>query len=605
MNDTIDQAIQSAFVDLVARTPELGPTPLPAHQPPALNTAHTDAYSVALGTSRTRSRSRRVALLGSAVVAAAGLAVFVLIESREASAPSPMSPSSVPATPGTIPFAPVEDENSTVPWDEVAIAPGTVGWFQLGDIPPALSARIGQAHHWSHAYTSQFFQCETWTETDSKIACSKLAGGNYISHNSYGADVEVGVQLGDGLEPAAVLWQLAQGSLWGYDTVTTPPEPVQVPIGTITGWSYRNDDDLAYLVWERAPGEIVWLKTQGFTDVEMSQLATVTEPAVLPAALPVLIPIGTSVTDLNGLERRLKLASFDGIRCVGISMFNQCTRVDQGPALVRSLDGSAPTVAAVAPIGTAASLVVTLGNGERVEVALTDARLGLETAIYSPPAGVTMLRASVNDSTGAPIQTLELAPSSDQPAQTTSAAPTTSILFQDGAAVPGISLSISSASTTNSEAFATTVDGVLTAAGVSAERRDDATRGISTGVQVEWAYFLETNEPRRIFLTVGPADELEPSYVDSAGVTRTQLSDAQTLYTWPGQPSANTLALVTNTTRTSSDPKASKRPTRLDQYRTSCRSSRHWLSTRPDDSMVAVSARGGTHATQAIGMPFE
>lgn len=356
---------------------------------------------------------RRLALIGSALVAAAGIAAFAVVQTRDTDpAASPTSQPAQADPPGTIVVPSVEDENSAVPFDGVAIAPGTVGWFELGDLPTDLAARVGNIQTYTNDYASVFFRCVTWTEAGRSITCTKLAGGNYVQLSSFGpaptvgASNGLGTQLGDGLDAAQVLWAVAQGSLWGYDSVTTPPTPTRVAIGPITGLSYRNGDS-AYLAWERSPGVIVWLAATGYTDTEMAQLAASVRPAAL-SSLPLLVDIGAKVRDLNGMERSIHLATVKGVRCAGITLFTECTRLDQGAALVRTLDGSAPVVGAVAIAGPKESLVVTLGNGEQRVVALADAGLGLQTALYTPATGETMVSARISDATGATLRTMDL-----------------------------------------------------------------------------------------------------------------------------------------------------------------------------------------------------
>jgi len=365
-----------------------------------------------IGRPRVRRDSRRFALVGSALVAAAGIAAFVLLQTHHVATPTP--PAGQPptgGTPATISVPSIDDEHSPVPFDGVAVAPGTIGWFHLGHTPAPLTARIGAEQRWSDAYTSIFFTCADWDRAKPMLTCTRLEGGNYISHTRYGSNLEIGTQLGDGVDAAKVLWAMAQGSLWGYDRQQSPPTPTVVRIGTIDGVSDRNGDT-AYLAWQRSPGVVVWLKATGFTDAEMAQLAAAVEPVQLPATLPLITSIGTPANDLHGVRRWIHLASVHGVRCVGITLYNQCTRADQGPVLVHTLDGSDPAVGAVMDTGRAATLVVTLRNGDRRRVPLVVADLGLQTALYTQPSGVTMVAAEIVDASGATISTIDLATSS-------------------------------------------------------------------------------------------------------------------------------------------------------------------------------------------------
>ena len=356
----------------------------------------------------------------------------MIVKTREVETTEPTLPAAhVPHTPAVIEVPAVEDEHSKVSWDRVAIAPGTVGWFEIGNLPSALAARVGTIQSWSSDYTSIFFRCVKWTESASTVTCTKLAGGNYVETSSFGpapavgASNGIGAQLGDGLQTAKVLWTMAQGSLWGYDEVTTPPTPTPVAIGSITGLSYRKGDS-AYLAWQYAPGVIVWLAATGYTNAEMAEMAASARPAALPS-LPLLIAVGANVTDSNGVSRSLKVTSVNGVRCAGITVYTQCTRIDQGPALVRTLDQAGPAaVGAVVPSGTTASLVVTLVGGQLRTVPLTPAGLGIDTALYTAATGETLASAQVVGAAGAVLQTISLAPDPNQPTVTTVAVTPTS-----------------------------------------------------------------------------------------------------------------------------------------------------------------------------------
>ena len=410
MTIDLDRAIRATLGDIIAVAPE------PDDQPTQL---------MRVGSATATATRRRYLAVAASVVVLAGVAGLIALRTNDRTpAGSTSDPTNAPgAVPAVITVPSVENENSPVPWDRVAIAPGTVGWFELGDLPAGLAARVGKIHTYSSDYSSVFFRCVTWTENDGSITCTKLAGGNYVQLSYFGpapatgASNGIGTQLGDGLDAAQVLWAVAQGSLWGYDSVTTPPEPTRVAIGSVTGLSYRNGDS-AYLAWERAPGVILWLAATGYTDSEMAQLAASARPATL-SSLPVLIDVGSSVTDSQGVSRSLKVTSVNGIRCAGITIDTQCTRIDQGPALVHTLDGSGPAVAAIVPSGTTASLVVTLADGQQRTVPLTGAGLDINTAIYAATDKETLSGAQIVNATGEVLQRITLAPNPGQPTTST------------------------------------------------------------------------------------------------------------------------------------------------------------------------------------------
>ena len=410
MTTDLDRAVRASLGDIIATAPE------PVDQPMQL---------VRVGDA-TPPRRPYLAIAASVVVVLAGVAGLIAVRADDRTpAGSPSNPDSQAASPAVIEVPSVENETSKVPWDQIAIAPGTVGWFEFGDLPADLAARVGKITSYSNDYSSVFFHCVTWTENDGTITCTKLAGGNYVQLSYFGpapatgASNGLGTQLGDGLDAAQVLWAVAQGSLWGYDTVTAPPKPTPVAIGSITGLSYRSGDS-AYLAWERAPGVILWLAATGYTDQDMAQLAASVRPVTV-TSLPLLIDVGSTATDSYGLPRSLKVASVDGIRCASITLYTECTRIDQGPALVRTLDGSGPAVAAIVPSGTTASLVVALADGQVRTVPLTATGLNINTAIYAAVAGETMSSAQIVNANGEVMQRITLAGDAGTPTPTTAA----------------------------------------------------------------------------------------------------------------------------------------------------------------------------------------
>ena len=112
-------------------------------------------HAISVQPARSDRHRPRVALVGSLVVAALGLSAFVIVKTREVETTEPTLPAAhVPHTPAVIEVPAVEDEHSKVSWDRVAIAPGTVGWFEIGNLPSALAARVGTIQSWSSAANS-------------------------------------------------------------------------------------------------------------------------------------------------------------------------------------------------------------------------------------------------------------------------------------------------------------------------------------------------------------------------------------------------------------------------------------------------------------------
>ncbi len=251
------------------------------------------------------------------------------------------------------------------PWDPIAIAPGTIGWFEAGDnLPDGLAARRELAG--GPGGLAGFFVCREWTlDSSGAPTCTELGGGNGVEQVTYGDQLGVGVELGN-IDARTQLWAQAQGSLWGYDEVMEPPEPTTVDIDGIEGYGYRSGDR-AYLAWEYQPGVVVWLNGQGLDDIQLADIAAEVHPVELPAELPLLLQLADLGTTEVGpgsssANSAFKLGYLDGQPCVGIELWEQCASLD-APAIFGAAvwgDGKADRYAAIAPVGTDATMRVNL-----------------------------------------------------------------------------------------------------------------------------------------------------------------------------------------------------------------------------------------------------
>jgi hypothetical protein len=274
------------------------------------------------------------------------------------------------------------------PWDPIPIASGTVGWFEAGDNLPGDLAALRDVAGADADGLAGFFTCRDWTlDGDGAPTCTGLGGGNGIEHVTYGDQLGVGVELGN-TDARTQLWAQAQGSLWGYDQVTEPPEPTIIDVGDIEGYSYR-DGDQAYLAWEYQPGVVVWLDSNGLDDNQLADIAVGVRPVELPTELPLPLqlddpePISVGGGS-NSLNAALKVGYLDGQLCAGIELWEQCV-IPDAPAIVGVAvwgDGKADRFAAIVPTGTDATLRVNLYDQGWQTIPLETTGFGFDAATW-------------------------------------------------------------------------------------------------------------------------------------------------------------------------------------------------------------------------------
>ena len=354
-----------------------------------------------------------VAVVGAGVVATLALRPGSESVSHDAAAPSSALPVQASATTSTtsvsggdadtIPLAYSDDDSLPSPWDAIRVAPGTIGWYDINvdALAPEIQSVLGQRDAWSADYISRFYRCVAWAESDDGApTCTKLATGGreFVSYGGQG-DIELGdggVGIGTNLvasDPKELLWSLGAGSLWGYDTVTEPPEPTEVAIGQRTGYQYRNGD-AAYLLWEQEPGVFVWLKGQGLDDTTLVALAESVVPVPVPGQLPLQLSLEDEAgspeprDDFVEITERLVLGWVDGRPCVTFGASDGCTPVGDEPLLI--VDefpvGDPLVVAAIGPRESGLTLEVDVFDvGTRSDVQFVDA-FGWSAAVYRPGA---------------------------------------------------------------------------------------------------------------------------------------------------------------------------------------------------------------------------
>jgi hypothetical protein len=349
-----------------------------------------DAELVRVGGSQ--SSPRRTALV---VVAAAGLlfgGCLALLTDQHSNSRIPavgtLLESPVVPTAASFPSSTAIPADDPTTWDPIRVAAGTVGWYEFGDVPAALAARLTDLRSWTNDYTARFYRCSVYSVDTTGPICTGLIGGNLVAPTTFAGTGELGTHLGD-VTTADLAWNLANGSLWGYEDPASPRLPTPVAVGDHAGLMYSNAGT-AYLAWEEARGVHLWIRATGWTADEMVALALTVRPATLPDHLPMALlvdsPSGSGmpssdellVGSHHGMPPCAEFDASDG--CVSLPPISEVAMV-----VGTSGAGGPPTaVAAVSPIGSGDRLRIELDGYGPITVAPIVSPLGFQYSIFRP-----------------------------------------------------------------------------------------------------------------------------------------------------------------------------------------------------------------------------
>lgn len=344
-----------------------------------------DVPEVAVAGGRALPRPRPVLLAVTAAGLLVGIGISVGLGQRSSGpgdaprAPVPVATASLP--PGAIAVPQAFTDPAPAVWDDVPMAAGVVGWYDVGDAVPG---RVADEFA-DPRYLARFLRCARWTgdgRTDPPT-CDAVQGGVLSGGVNYRPSTarELGVMssIGTDVDVKAAAWAQADGSVWGYETFTTPPDPNPFSVGGVSVFGYRNGDH-AQLTWQPAPGNIVSLDGRGFTDEELlalvSQLRPVTLPSVLPLTFQVRAPAKRPALVVGWLRGR---------RCATFDPDHSCVPFGEGDAIVQggAFFGQVPAVAAlVAPASTARFDVEVAGGDHRTPVGDQPSVFGHEVIVH-------------------------------------------------------------------------------------------------------------------------------------------------------------------------------------------------------------------------------
>ena len=121
--------------------------------------------------------------------------------------PEPGDTTSVLPLVEPIPVTRDQVDQPPAPWDDITVAPGTVGWYDLDTavVPNDLAARLGEPMVWDTSYMMNFYRCPNWqagtgsvvdgTLDATGITCDGLEGG-YREVVEFGDTLGVGTGIG-------------------------------------------------------------------------------------------------------------------------------------------------------------------------------------------------------------------------------------------------------------------------------------------------------------------------------------------------------------------------------------------------------------------------
>ena len=363
MTDTLEHRVQRYAVTLERATI--------AHDLRVTDIEHDlrDVPEVALHGGRAIAKPRPVLVAVAAAGLLLGIGISLALGHR-----SPSSPADAPGDPSPAPIASLPPGAIAVPhastdpapavWDDVPVAAGVVGWYDVGDAVPG---RVTDGSD-DPRYQARFLRCARWNGDDGPTppTCDALTGGGLGSGIDYrpsvGREVGVTAAIGTDLDVKAAAWIEADGSVWGYETFTTPPDPTPFSVGGVAVFGYRNGDH-AQLTWQPAPGDVVTLDGRGFTDDELLALVPRVRPVTLPTALPL-----TFLVRAPAKRPALVVGWLRGRRCVTFDPDDSCVPFGDDDVIVQggTFPGQVPAVAALVAPSSTARFDVEVADGDHL-----------------------------------------------------------------------------------------------------------------------------------------------------------------------------------------------------------------------------------------------
>ncbi len=355
MNIQLDPHVKAVFDDIVAQTPDIGPTP--------------SGGVVHLGPAPSNNGRRWLAVAAAAIVVV-GVGALVAIERPSSDtqdvAPVAQTPTMSPSTEQSFASSELCGDYGCDNFDALPLMAGAASFYR-SDTAAGLGAET--------IHLDRFERLTRCAElAPDGASCARIegiAGVGLVDYVATGGTtaIEIGTTFTT-ISPTeyAQQWGPTQGS----------GETSAVVVRGHDGVRYSNEDRLA-LVWQESPGVLVWVAVDGSLDDQLLEIAEDVDP-VDPAAQPTSIPHRVVVPGLgepwdagdnNG--DGVLVGLHDGVECVGFGYIDHCGTSIDDRVIVRN-GGDALRVAGSTP-----------SNVVRVRVT-TSADVGAEadTVTFSP-----------------------------------------------------------------------------------------------------------------------------------------------------------------------------------------------------------------------------
>lgn len=340
MNLRIDPYVKSAFDEILARTPDLGPTP-------------TDAPASWEQPGPNRRPWLAVAAVALVVVGIGGVA---LLANRPepvdsvADQPDPAPAPSLSAAPNEVAQGPCSDAGCDG-FDRLAVVAGASD-FYVGPVD------LGQAT----LNTSWFDTLTRCVELAADFgSCQKIEGIAGVSLAKYPSDpnqtppvntssidtdnpaeISIGTTFTD-LTPTAYAdeWGPTQGGGTQQDVTVRGHDAIR----------YENENDPA-VVWQESPRVLVWVVVPADRAADLMAIASGVRRVDGPASIPNRVVINELSEPWDAQDNDgdgLIVASYQGQECIGLNYVDTCGNSIDARTIVRAAGDGSTTVAGSAP----------------------------------------------------------------------------------------------------------------------------------------------------------------------------------------------------------------------------------------------------------------
>lgn len=355
MNMQLDPHVKAVFDDIVAHTPDIGPTP--------------SGDVVHLGPTPSNNGRRWLAVAAAAIVVV-GVGALVAIERPSSDtqdvAPAAQPPTVSPSTEQSFGSSELCDDAGCDNFDPLPVVAGAATFYR-SDTAAGLgpeSIRLDRFEHLTRC-------AELTLDGTSCARIEGIAGVGLVAYAATGGStsVQVGTTFTT-ISPTeyAQRWGPTQGG----------GETSAVVVRGHDGVRYSNEDRPA-VVWQESPGVLVWVAVDATFDDELLEIAegvNPVDPAEQPTSIPhrVVVPgLGEPWDAEDNDGDGVLVGLHDGVECVGFGNISHCGTSIEDRVIVRTA-GDALRVAGSTPSDVVKVRVTTSA----------DVGAEVDTVVFSP-----------------------------------------------------------------------------------------------------------------------------------------------------------------------------------------------------------------------------